>query len=189
MSDIYIVTDNQYFALGIACLYNKINTTIICPQDLLDKKHSLNGGICYVYIKNRKLHHVLCRYLRNMPCQFIFFLPTVNIDIKSKYIFRFWPVKIDLNTLRKRFTIVSLYNNYNLNAKLSPASIKRIELMSQGIESYITWVMASSKDAKEIHRHYRAAIKSTGIDRVNVHNLFLAEYIAVGHMLFIPSGA
>lgn len=58
-------------------------------------------------------------------------------------------------------------------------------LISQGVETYVTWIKASSKDAKVVHRHYRAVINSVGIESVSVHNLFLTEYIAVGHMFMV----
>ena len=60
-----------------------------------------------------------------------------------------------------------------------------MELISKGVETYVTWIKASSKDAKVVQRHYRAVKKSAGIESVSVHNLFLTEYIAVSHMLMV----
>lgn len=60
-----------------------------------------------------------------------------------------------------------------------------MELISQGVEKYVTWINARSKDAKVVQRHYRAVIKSAGIESVSVHHLFLTEYIAVSHMLMV----
>lgn len=73
---VYIISDNQYFALGIAGLFYKVDANIIRPQDIFDKKQFLEEGMCYVYIKNRKLHQQLCHCFRYMSCKFIFFWQT-----------------------------------------------------------------------------------------------------------------
>lgn len=182
---VYIISDDQYFALGMAGLFYKVNVNIIYPQDIFDKKQVLEGGICYVYIKNRRLHQLLCHYLRYMTCKFIFFLPNAHYDVEAKFRYYFWPAKIDLHSLRKRTAQVSLYYNYNIHFTLTSASQRSIEFISQGVETYVAWIKASSKDAKVVHRHYRAVINSVGIESVSVHNLFLTEYIAVGHMLMV----
>lgn len=52
---VYIISDDQYFALGMAGLFYKLNVNIIYPQDIFDKKQFLEGGICYVYIKKQKV--------------------------------------------------------------------------------------------------------------------------------------
>lgn len=35
---VYIISDDQYFALGIAGLFYKVDANIIRPQDIFDKK-------------------------------------------------------------------------------------------------------------------------------------------------------
>lgn len=42
---VYIISDNQYFALGIAGLFYKVDANIIRPQDIFNKKQFLEEGI------------------------------------------------------------------------------------------------------------------------------------------------
>lgn len=182
---VYIISDDQFFALGIASLFYMVNANIIRPEDIFNKKQVIEEGVCYLYIKNRKLHQQLCHYFRCMPCKFIFFLPNAHCDIEAKFRYYFWSAKIDLHSLMKRTAQVSLYYNYNVHFTLTSAAQRSMELISQGVETYVTRIKASNKDAKVVHRHYRAVIKSVGIESVSVHNLFLTEYIAVSHMLMV----
>jgi hypothetical protein len=43
---IYIISDGQYFALGIAGFFYKIDANVIRPQDIFHKKQFLEEGIC-----------------------------------------------------------------------------------------------------------------------------------------------
>lgn len=43
---VYVISDNQYFALGVAGLFYKVDANIIRPQDIFDKKQFLEEGIC-----------------------------------------------------------------------------------------------------------------------------------------------
>lgn len=180
MNKMYVISDNQYFNLGVLGILKK-NVIVINPQDILDRTKGLDGGICFVYIRDRDLHYRLCYSFRNALCKFIFFLPNMQCVMEPAILHHFWPATLDTLTFQERTSKIS----HDFNLTLTPSRLRLINDLSQGIVYYTCWIRKRCNNPKTIHNHYRDIIKAAGIYGVSVHNLFLSEYIAVSYMVII----
>lgn len=73
MSSVYIITDNQYFALGATAILIHQNAVIVSIEAVLKHETTLTEGICYIYVQDRMLYRQLCRHFKFTFCNLIFF--------------------------------------------------------------------------------------------------------------------
>lgn len=182
MTAVYIISDNQYFALGAAALIKHQQVNIISPEELLNHPPGLCHGVCYIFVQDRMLHRQVCHYLKQMSCNIIFFLPGLRCCMGPKLLPCFWPARISVKSFRDRCVQVARYFSRSGPENTTPARLARMCVAAEGLEHYIRWVNVRSISSKVAHTHHRALIKTVGFENVSVHTLFLSEYIAVSHL-------
>ena len=166
MKAVYIISDNQYFALGAAALIKHQQAIIVSPEELLNQNPGISSGDCYIFVRNRVLHRRLCCYLKQTNCNLIFFLPG------------FWPARISAKSFRERSAQVARYFSRSCPENTTLSGRARMSMAAAGLERYMRWVRARSISHQAAHSHHRALIKTVGIENVSIHTLFLSEYIA-----------
>ena len=178
---VYIISDNQYFALGAAALLKHQHASIISPEELLVRTSALEG-VCYMFIRCRVMHRQLCRHLKKMACHLIFFLPGNSYCRGARLLSCFWPAMISAKSFHDRSAHVARYFSRSRQEINTPATRTRIHMAAEGMEHYISWVNARSVTPKIAYSHHRALVNTVGIENVSIHTLFLSEYIAASHI-------
>lgn len=59
MTSVYIILDNQYFALGAAAMLTQLKALIVSPEAVLNQEITVTDGICYIFVRHRMLHRRL----------------------------------------------------------------------------------------------------------------------------------
>ncbi|HHQ4087665.1 TPA: hypothetical protein ACSPZB_004230, partial [Citrobacter freundii] len=182
MKAVYIISDNQYFALGAAALIKHQQAIIVSPEELLNQNPGISSGDCYIFVRNRVLHRRLCCYLKQTNCNLIFFLPGLRYRSGTKLLPCFWPARISAKSFRERSAQVARYFSRSCPENTTLSGRARMSMAAAGLERYMRWVRARSISHQAAHSHHRALIKTVGIENVSIHTLFLSEYIAASHI-------
>ncbi|MEG5888244.1 hypothetical protein UXP46_23705 [Enterobacter ludwigii] len=182
MTSVYIISDNQYFALGAAAMLTHQKALIVSPEAVLNQEITITDGICYIFARDRMLHRQLCRYFKHTYCNLIFFLPGIRYSGDPKLLPCFWSARISAKSFRTRSTQISRYFKRYPSEMTTRARHKRVCIAAEGMEHYMRWVNARSTSPRIVHSHHRTLISTIGIDNVSIHTLFLAEYIAAGRI-------
>lgn len=182
MSPIYIISDNQYFAMGIEALLPPDVALIVSPHKVLNDSLRITGKLCYIYVKNRTLHRQICSFLKHINCRMIFFLPEGKFLNTPKLISWFWSARISLEHFRQHSKQVASFFKETETGSISSARYRRVIKVAEGLDRYMVWVRSHGISRSMVHNHHRALITTMGIEKVNIHSLFLSEYIAAGYI-------
>lgn len=179
MKKVCIISDNQFFSAGLRVLLEgKNQVTIKLPQSIEGGAELLLIDIFYVYVRDRKLHCRVCRYLRGLSSRPVFFLkqaiPQQGLE------FYFWDARMSSDSFRRQFLTACPHKNPRYLERQTPSNRRRVARASEGIEYYDRVLRAKKKNTKAIHNQHRQLLKVFGIENVSVHNLYLSEYMAAG---------
>lgn len=182
MNSVYIISDNQYFALGAAAILTHKKAMIISPEAVLAQVGRITDAVCYIFVRDRMLHRQLCRYFKHTYCNLIFFLPGIRYSGDPKLLSCFWSARISARSFHTRSTQISRYFKRYPSEMTTRARHRRVCIAAEGMEHYMRWVKTRSTSPRIVHSHHRALINTLGIDNVSIHTLFLSEYIAAGRI-------
>ncbi len=177
MKVVYIISDNQYFSIGFLSLLPPNLVRIVSPREFLELRTPVDSAF-FLYIRDRDMHQRVCHTLRYTTGLLIFFIPAFIPEKRSALMANFWPARMAVATFCHRMSKVSWFVRPRSIRMTAKSSDIRLIKVAKGLDNYLLWLKAQSFCPKKIHSHHRMLIKSVGLDRVNIHTLFLSEYIA-----------
>lgn len=179
LKKVCVISDNQYFSAGLRFLLEGGNyVTVKLPHEIKNSAELLPMDIVYVYIRNRKLHRQVCRYLRGLSSRPIFFLRQAIHQQGLE--FHFWDARMSPDSFCQQISTASSHKNRRYLARQTPCNRRRIARASEGIEYFNQELKAKKVSIKAMHNHHRQLLKVFGIESVSIHNLYLSEYMAAG---------
>lgn len=182
MADFYIISDNQFFALGAASLVYKKDVSILSPEAVLNGTVDVHRGVCFIYLKDRNLHRMVCQLLECSKCKLIFLYDRGHgFEFNRQLSSRLWPAKLAVNDFIIRTLHIHKYINKRIFTHITETKKKHILIAAKGLDYYIRWVRGRSVNPKTIHNHYRSFVHAAGVGNVSVHSLMLSEYISVAY--------
>lgn len=183
MRRIYVLSDNQYFSLGVSYLYGNESIHMISPKDIINNKMILKNGICYVYIENISSYNKVCQSLRMVDCQLVFLFKIEPAHIRSNT----FPIPI----YSSKMSVVEFVNNFvssreNLSKRAKPLNkirMKHVISASNGLDNYERWVLRRSRslNPQVIRNHYRTLLASVGLNRISAYNRLFAEKLSLAY--------
>ncbi|MEV4978507.1 hypothetical protein MRBLME3_001642 [Enterobacter ludwigii] len=183
MESLTVISDNQFFTLGIKSLLSPSKVTIYLPDVALAEDFSLTSGFFIVYIKNREMHRDLCRKLSGVINKLIFFLPLNQIVNNECELHPcFLSAKLTPLELTGKLKSASAIFSKEFTSSITLKDRIVLANISKGIDAYMRKMKSTLKCPKQTHRHTKRMMSLLGIYNVNVHNLFLSEYIAAGYL-------
>ncbi|EKQ4522306.1 hypothetical protein [Enterobacter ludwigii] len=184
MKSVYIVSDNQFFSLGLRYIINNRVVYVISPEDII-KRGGLNisNDICMIYIKNKDLFRGVCKFIQHSSCELIFFID-LNIGATiNRYISpRLWNARLSTDDIAKRIRSLSTYTRQSILMKCSDLKKRHIFMAAKGLGYYKEWVSRRASNHKTAHNHYRSLIQAIGIENVSIHNFCLSENISLAYV-------
>lgn len=182
MADFYIISDNQFFALGAASLVYKKDVSILSPEAVLNGTVDVFRGVCFIYLKNKNLHRMVCQLLEYSKCKLIFLYDSGHgVEFNRQLSPRLWPAKLAVSDFIRRTLHIHKFINKCIFTNITETKKKRILIAAKGLDCYMGWVRGRSVNYKTVHNHYRAFVHAVGVGNVSVHSLMLSEYIAVAY--------
>lgn len=180
MCNQYVISDNQYFGIGIAYLIPGQTCVSLVPEDIISGLKKITSGVALIYIKDRNKFREVCRYLSLSECELIFFFD-VHSECGMYNLFcpRFWNAKLPVSTFRGRIPNRLIYADNDIFRNISPARKRRIFMTAKGLKFYNLWVSERTGTPKKLHNYRRSLLQIFGIFHVSVHNLSLAELLAL----------
>jgi hypothetical protein len=183
LKDIIIISDNNYFSLGASLLLKKFNVMKLSPAHVLKDNYVDRTALYLLFINNRESHKEVCKKFQGSYCNMVFFLPVdTNIEKENNFHPCFWSAKITQRCLSKR--VFKILNKYPPPLFHTLSSSRKSELVkiSLGVGFYMEKLLVTKLHSKSIHRYSRKITSLVGFSNVNIHNIFLSEYIAAGHV-------
>lgn len=185
MKRIYVLSDNQYFSLGISYLYGNKSIYMLSPKDIIKKKMALKGEVCYIYIENDISYSRVCQSLRLEDCQLVFFFkvdPAHNK--KNTFPMHIYSSKMAVDDFARNFVSSGEYLN-NGTKTLSKIRMKHIISASNGLDNYERWVLRRSRslNPQVIRNHYRTLMASVGLNRISAYNRVFAEKLSQAYAI------
>ncbi|EET7775223.1 hypothetical protein ACI8OU_003955 [Escherichia coli] len=184
MKSIYIVTDNQFFSLGLRYIINNRVVYVISPEDIIERG-GLNASdvICLIYIKNKSLFRDFCKLIQHSSCELIFFIDLKVGATTNRFISpRLWNARLSTDEIAKRIRSLSTYTRQSILMKCSDLKKRHIFMAAKGISYYKAWVSRRASNHKTAHNHYRSLIQAIGIENVSIHNFCLSENISLAYV-------
>ncbi|EGC4270587.1 hypothetical protein H9L81_004295, partial [Salmonella enterica] len=74
MNKIHIISDNNFFSLGVFFLLQGYAVSVLSPLDLFSSSEEELRGIFLVYIKNKFQYRQVCGFLRKKNVELVFFI-------------------------------------------------------------------------------------------------------------------
>lgn len=179
MCNQYVISDNQYFSIGVASLVPGQTCVSLVPEDITTGLKKLISGVVLIYIKDRNKFHDVCRCLFSSVCELIFFFDTPpGLEMNGFVSSRFLNARISVAVFRSKIPERLICNNDSLLNRISPARRQRLFAAAQGLEYFNFWVSERTVTPKGQHNYSRSLLQVLGIYNVSLHNLLLAEEIA-----------
>ena len=178
-----IISDNHYFATGLQFyLSSAFNVRVCVPENIALQTEAVK--MYFVFISDRHSHLMVCRTLRELSPDVVFFLPGNGSNVMEQFTEYIWPARLSLRELNVRILNISCPSRRKRRNKPPKGLSKiRIRKSATGLESYLDWVKDRRSSRKTVYFHNRQLIRSVGLERASVHNLFLAEYLAAAHLV------
>ena len=185
MERIYVLSDNQYFSLGISYLHGNKSICMLSPKDVINGKMILKGGVCYVYIENVISYSRVCQLLRLEDCHLVFFFkiePAHNK--KNTFPMHVYSSKMAVTDFVRNFVSSGEYLN-NRTKTLTKIRKKHIISASNGLDNYERWVLRRSRslNPQVIRNHYRTLMVSVGLNRISAYNRLFAEKLSQAYAI------
>ncbi|MBM7016664.1 hypothetical protein JTL32_20150 [Enterobacter cloacae] len=180
MCNLYVISDNQYFNIGVTSLIPGHACVSLAPEDITTGLKKPSSGLVLIYIKDKKKFREVCLYLASSVCALIFFF-NVNPGLEM-YKFdtpRFWNARLSVRTLSNIIPELMNYTCDNIIGKMSPARRQRLLMAAKGLDYFNEWVSERTKTSKGLHYYNRTLLQILRIYNVSIHNLSLAEEIAL----------
>lgn len=178
MKDIYVISDNQFFSLGVASILEG-EAQVVPPTRVINIP---KNSKVIMYIRDRGIHRKWCEYLSHQKCRLLVFLPSPLFES-----FRRTPPFIvsSMMTLRETRNTINCINSLEYVSPFENCSseiVSTIESVSLGVGGYLKSVMTKGLSSKLAHYQHKKIIKELGWQKVNIHNIYNAQYIASVHL-------
>ena len=180
MCNQYVISDNQYFGIGIAYLFPSQKCVSLVPEDLIRGLKKITSGVALIYIKDRIKFREVCSYFSSSECELIFFFNTNSgMEMHNLFSTRFWNAKLPVGTLRSRIPNRQSYIDDDILRNISPARREYIFMAAKGFKLYNFGVSSRTGNLKKMHNYRRSLLQALGIFNVSIHNLSLAGLVSL----------
>lgn len=179
----YVISDNQYFSLGVTSLIAGHTCVSLVPEDITPEQEEITSGIVLIYIKDRNKFRSVCRYLSSSVCELIFFFePSPSLEFCDIISARFWNAKLSTMAFSNRIPRYWRYTAGDIFANVSAARRRRLSMAAKGLKHYNSWVLTRTRTPKRQHDYNRSLLLILGIKQVSVYHLSLAEKMSLACM-------
>ncbi len=180
MCNLYVISDNQYFNIGVASLIPGHACVSLVPEDITTGQKKLTSGVVLIYIKGKEKFREVCCYLSSSVCEPIFFFDVnPGLEMFDFVSTRFWNAKLSVKTFSSKMQKHLSHANDYIIDKMSSSHRHRVFMAAKGLEYFNDWVSERTKTAKGLHYYNRSLLQMLRINNVSIHNLSLAEEIAL----------
>lgn len=178
---ITIVSDNQYFALGLSGSLNVDSSCVMNVDEFVSNSRRFTNGVILICIYNMNKLRDLCLCVGQLDCTPVFFLPSNIYSACSGLGKRFLSTKITQCDLYE-----ALFSVININEE--PITFDNLSVSEEKIYSHIVMIAKSVRCYIDVmHRsnglaksyYYRRVLFFLGFKQVNQYNLFISEYISL----------
>ncbi|EBI6355358.1 hypothetical protein DYI69_19555 [Salmonella enterica] len=180
MSKQYVISDNQYFSAGVASLIPGQACVSLIPEDITGGLKKITSGVVLIYIKDRKKFRAICHYLSFTECELIFFFDAnPGLEAYNFVSTRFWNARLPVSMFCNRIPGRLSDTGDDTFNRMPPARRQRVFMAAKGLKYFHYWVSEKTTTKKGQHNYGRSLLQIMGIYNVSVHNLSLAEGIAL----------
>lgn len=180
MCNLYVISDNQYFNIGVTSLVLDNACVSLVPEDITTGLKKPTSGLVLIYIKDKKNFREVCCYLSSSVCELIFFFDAnPGMEMYTFVGTQFWNAKSSVRTFSNIIPERLSHTADNIISKMSPARKKRLFLAAKGLVFFNDWVSERTKTSKGLHYYNRSLLQILKIYNVSIHNMSLAEDIAL----------
>lgn len=180
MCNLYVISDNQYFNIGVTSLIPDNACVSLVPEDITTGLKKLTSGLVLIYIKDKKKFREVCCYLSSSVCDLIFFFDAnPGLEMHNFFSHRFWNAKSSVRTISKMIPDRLNHTAENIIGNMSPARRKRVLMAAKGLGYFNDWVSERTETSKGLHYYNRSLLQILRIYNVSIHNVFFAEEIAL----------
>lgn len=183
MSNYYIISDNQYFSLGVKTLIAGHACVSLLPEDIITGLRKVISGVVLIYVKDRRKFRRVCFHLSLSECELIFFFdPNQGLGIHDIVSYRFWNAKLSVRDLTNRIPKYLSYTSGDILENISPSRRRRLFIAAKGLKHFNSWILERTSNPKFVFSYKRSLLETLGIYSVSIHNLFLAEEISLAYV-------
>jgi hypothetical protein len=180
MSKQYVISDNQYFSAGVASLIPGQACVSLVPEDIIKGFKKINSGVALIYIRNKSEFRKVCSYLADSECEMIFFFDAPpGLEVYNFVSMRFWNARLPVSMFCNRIPGRLSDTGDDFFNRMPPARRQRVFMAAKGLKYFHHWVSEKTTTKKGQHNYSRSLLQLLGIHNVSVHNLSLAEEIAL----------